>query len=211
MQLLARFCFRLATVLRTSFTNQWAYIVQLMPRVRGGVTPIWVIWGCATQQGTVFASLSLEQGLQISVSVWNRVYSFPFRLWNTVGVTLLLPESHCKRTLLLFLLRSCCMFTQTRCFRLEGQLCLTFFSLEQAYLFSQFSLEQGSKIVCLSGTGSGSQALSVTPPILNWGNNSPPSPPGSDATMLHTVVPKCYIRLAEGLSWKSTRLLSWQH
>ena len=34
---------------------------------------MWAIRGCAAQQGMVFASLSLGQGLQISVSVWNRV------------------------------------------------------------------------------------------------------------------------------------------
>ena len=56
----------------------------------GGGTPIYgPIRGCAAQQ-------SLEQGLQISVSVWNRVYFMPFRLWSTVGVTMLLPESRYK-------------------------------------------------------------------------------------------------------------------
>ena len=37
---------------------------------------IWPIRGCATQKGMVFASLSLEQGLQICISVWNSVYFF---------------------------------------------------------------------------------------------------------------------------------------
>ena len=42
--------------------------------------------GCATQQGVVFTSLSLEQGLQIAISVcWNRIHTFhPFQLWNWV-------------------------------------------------------------------------------------------------------------------------------
>ena len=112
------------------------------------------IRGCAAQQGMVFAFLSLEQGLHISVSVWNRVYFLPFRLWNTVGVTILLPESRHKQTLLLFQLGSRCMFTQTRRFRLDGQFRLTFFSLEQGIYFHNFvwnrvanlrlfSLEQG--------------------------------------------------------------------
>ena len=48
--------------------------------------PVSLIPG-GVQQGMGFGSLSLEQGLQISVSVWNRVYFLPFRLWNTVGVT----------------------------------------------------------------------------------------------------------------------------
>ena len=102
----------------------------------------------------VFASLSLGQGLQISVSVWNRVYFLEFRLWNTFGVTILLPESRYKRTLLLFPLGYRCMFTQTRRFRLEGQTRLTIFSLEQGTYFHDFvwnrvaksrlfSLEQG--------------------------------------------------------------------
>ena len=33
--------------------------------------------GCPAQQGMVFVSLSLEQGLKISVSVWNMVYFLP--------------------------------------------------------------------------------------------------------------------------------------
>ena len=97
----------------------------------GRYSHIWPIWGYAAQQGMVFAPMSMEQGLQISVSVWNQVYFWPFRFWNTVGVTFLPPESRCKRMLLLFPVRSCCMFTQKRCFQFESQPCLTFFSLEQ--------------------------------------------------------------------------------
>ena len=102
----------------------------------------------------VFAFLSLEQGLQISVSVWNSVYFLPCRLWNTVGMTILLPESRYERALLLFPLGSRCTFTQTRRFRLDGKLRLTFFILEQGIYFHNFvwnrvenlrlfSLEQG--------------------------------------------------------------------
>ena len=120
----------------------------------GGYSHIWTIRGCAAQQGMVFAFLSLEQGLQISVSVWNSVYFLPFRLWNTVGMTILLPESRYERALLLFPLGSRCTFTQTRRFRLDGKLRLTFFILEQGIYFHNFvwnrvenlrlfSLEQG--------------------------------------------------------------------
>ena len=39
----------------------------------GGALPyMGAIRGCAAQQGMVFASLSLEQGIQITVSVWDR-------------------------------------------------------------------------------------------------------------------------------------------
>ena len=65
----------------------------------GGVLPYMGYTGCASQQGMVFASRILEQGLKISVSVCNRVIHFlPIQLWNTVGVIRLLfspPESHC--------------------------------------------------------------------------------------------------------------------
>ena len=94
----------------------------------------------------VFASLRLEQGLKISVSVWNRVYFFPFRLWKTIGATILLPESRCKRTLLLFPLGSRCTFTQTRRFRLEGQFRLTFFSQEQGIYFQDFVWNRVAKL-----------------------------------------------------------------
>ena len=116
------------------------------PPPRGGYSHIWTIRGCATQQGMVFASLGLEQGLKISVSVWNRVYFSPFRLWNTVGTTILLPKSRWKRTLLLFLLGSRCTFTQTRRFWLEGQVRLTFFSLEQGIYFQDFVWDRVAKL-----------------------------------------------------------------
>jgi len=44
-------------------------------RLKGTVVPRgWegTIRGCAAQQGIVFVSLTLEQGIQITVSVWNR-------------------------------------------------------------------------------------------------------------------------------------------
>ena len=81
--------------------------------------------------------------------VWYRVYFLPFRLWITVGVTILRPESHYKRTLLLFPLGSRCTFTQTRRFRLEVTSSHVF-NLEQGIYFHNFvatlrlfSLEQG--------------------------------------------------------------------
>ena len=43
----------------------------------GGNSHIWAIRECAVQQGVVFASLSLEQGPKISVSLWNRVFFLP--------------------------------------------------------------------------------------------------------------------------------------
>ena len=39
-----------------------------------GYSHIWAIRVCAAQQGMVFASLTLEQGIKIALSLWNRVY-----------------------------------------------------------------------------------------------------------------------------------------
>ena len=97
-------------------------------------------------RSTGVLTLSLEQGLQISVSVWNRIYFLPFGLWNTVGVTFLLPESWYKPTLLLLPLESRCTFTQTHCFWLESQLRLTFFSLEQGIYFHDFVWNRVAKL-----------------------------------------------------------------
>ena len=78
--------------------------------------------------------------------VWNRVYFLPFPLWNTVGATILLTEARYKRTLSLFPLGSRCTFTQTRRFRLEGQLRLTFSSLEQGIYFHDFVWNNVAKL-----------------------------------------------------------------
>ena len=40
----------------------------------GGYSHIWAIRVCAAQQGMFFASLTLEQGIKIALSLWNRVY-----------------------------------------------------------------------------------------------------------------------------------------
>ena len=100
---------------------------------------------CLSESGTGSTNqrFCLEQGI---------LFAIP--LWNTVGVTILLPESRYRRTLLLFPRGYRCTFTQTRRFRLEGQPRLTFFSLEQGIYFHdfvwnrvaklrRFSLEQG--------------------------------------------------------------------
>ena len=60
------------------------------PQTPGREGSLWAIQGCAAQQGMVFASLSLEQGLQISVSVWNML---------GVRVTFFLPELCCKKAM----------------------------------------------------------------------------------------------------------------
>ena len=39
-----------------------------------GYSHIWAIRVCAAQQGMFFASLTLEQGIKIALSLWNRVY-----------------------------------------------------------------------------------------------------------------------------------------
>ena len=111
--------------------------------------------GCATQQGVVFASLTVEQGLQIGSSVQNRVYFLPIPTLEhvRVRVTFLLPESRCKRTLLLFPLVSRCRFTQTCNFDLKVN-CVSHFGTLQGIYYHHlvwnraaklclFSLEQG--------------------------------------------------------------------
>ena len=40
----------------------------------GGYSHIWAIQVCAAQQGMVFGSLTLELGIKIALSLWNRVY-----------------------------------------------------------------------------------------------------------------------------------------
>ena len=40
----------------------------------GGYSHIWAIRVFAAQQGMFFASLTLEQGIKIALSLWNRVY-----------------------------------------------------------------------------------------------------------------------------------------
>ena len=42
---------------------------------------MWATWVCAAQQGMLFASLTLEQGIKITLSLWKRVYF-------TLGLTL---------------------------------------------------------------------------------------------------------------------------
>ena len=147
----------------------------------GGYSHIWTIQGCAAQQGMVFASPSLEQGLQISVSVWNRVCFLPCDSGIRRGYSFCYQESRCKWMWLLFLLGSCCTFTQTRCFQLEGEPCLTFFSLEQGTYFHLFCLEQGSKIASLVWNRVRFSGTQRHTPILNWGEY----PPGGFTPLIH--------------------------
>ena len=49
-------------------------ICTVAHKSRGGYSHIWAIRVCAAQQGMVFASLTLEQGIKIALSLWNRVY-----------------------------------------------------------------------------------------------------------------------------------------
>ena len=122
--------------------QDWAF-VRANPGWWWGGTPIYGLYGDVPLNRVWFLPLRVWNSVYKSAFlVWNRVYFLPFRLWNMVGVTILLPESRYKRTLLLFPLGSRCTFTQTLRFRLEGQLRLTFFSLEQGIFFT-----------ILSGTG----------------------------------------------------------
>ena len=50
---------------------------NVAPRGGGGgrgYSHIWAIRVCAAQQGMFFGSLTLEQGIKIALSLWNRVY-----------------------------------------------------------------------------------------------------------------------------------------
>ena len=153
---------------RIDYSSKWRLILR-RPHARWGKG--WGEYSHATgmcrSTGYGFClslSLELNGGLQISVSVWNRVYFLPFRLWNTVGVTIFLPESRHKRTRggsvavparVPLYVHSNTPFPIRTAFHV--------FQSGTGYLFSRFCLKQGSKIASLS-FWTGSQALSGTPP-----------------------------------------------
>ena len=111
-------------------------------------------------------------------------------------MTILLPESQYKRTLLLFLLRSRCTFTQTHCFRLEGELHLMFFSLEQGIYFHDFVWNRVANLHLLSlEQGQVLRHSAAHPhPTVNWGSTTPGSSPGlfripTDCDRIILIVP----------------------
>ena len=112
----------------------------------GGGTPI---LGTAMSRltGYGFASLSLEQGLQISILSGTGYNLCPFRLWNTVGVraTFFLSESRCKQTV--SVPARVPLHTQARHFQFFKVILVS--RSGTGYLFSTFCREQGSKIVYL--------------------------------------------------------------
>ena len=55
-------------------SSSHSYQVLIIPGGGGGYSHIWAIRVSAAQQGMVFASLTLEQGIKIALSLWNRVY-----------------------------------------------------------------------------------------------------------------------------------------
>ena len=169
---------RLATMLHASFPGGRG----------GGYSHIWTIWGCSSTGYGFCLSESGTGSTKISVSVWNRVYFLPFRLWNTVRMTILLPESRYKRTLLLFPLGSRCTFTQTRHFRLEGELRITFFSLETGIYFHHFVWNRVGKLRLFSLEQGQVIRHSAAHPILNWGEYPPPPPPLPQAWPCSNVV-----------------------
>ena len=95
---------------------------------------------CLSESGTgsIHQRFCLEQGIL-----------FAMRLWNKAGVTFLLPESRCKRTLSLFPLGSRCMFSQNTPFPNRRSTTSHIFQPGTGYLFSPFCMEQGIKIVSL--------------------------------------------------------------
>ena len=62
----------------------------LLPLREGGYFHIWATRVCAAQQGMLFASLTLEQGIKITLSLWKRVY---FTLGLTLEQGRFFPES----------------------------------------------------------------------------------------------------------------------
>ena len=126
---------------------------NMAPGGEGGYSHIWAIQGCAAQQGIVFASLSLKQGLQISI----------FSFCNSTGYTFCHSDSGAQPGLLFrcqnraanehcccLPLLSCCMFTQT----IRRSTASHIFQSKTGYLFHRyvwnrvaklcrFSLEQG--------------------------------------------------------------------
>ena len=74
-------------------------------------------------------------GFCSGVSVWNRVYFCHSDSGTRSGQLFCCQNCGTNERLLPFPLGSRCTFTQTRRFRLEGQPCLMFFSLEQGIYF----------------------------------------------------------------------------
>ena len=119
--------------------NLWKFPLEVWGRVVWGYSHIWAIRGCAPQQGMVFAYLSLEQGLQISVSVWNRVY-FCLRTLEHGRGSFFLCQNRAAN-------EHCCCSPSFPIWRSTAS---HIFQSGTGYLFSQFCLEQGSKLCLFS-------------------------------------------------------------
>ena len=132
----------------------WSHLIpSLPPRGGGGLgySHIWAIWGCAAQQGMVFASLSLEQGLKIRAFLSGTGYTFCHSDPGARSGLLFCGQNRAASE------RCCCSrlapaacLLKPAVFRFSGQPHLTFFSLEQGIYFHDFvtklrlfSLEQG--------------------------------------------------------------------
>ena len=103
-------------------------------------------WGGTSICG-LYGDASLNRVWVLPLWVWNRVYKSAFLSGTgyichsdsgTRSQTILLPESRCKRALLLFPLGSRYMFTQTHRFRFEGQPASHIFQSGTGCLFSRY-------------------------------------------------------------------------
>ena len=127
------------------YCNSW-----LNPR-GGGYSHIWAIRGCAAQQGMVFASLSLEQGLQIrAFLVWNRVYFLPCDSGTQLGLLFCCQNRTANER--------CCVPARcpTACLLkhavsdLKVNCVSHFFSLEQGIYFHHFVWNRVAKLCLFS-------------------------------------------------------------
>ena len=113
---------------------------------------LWAIRECAAQQGMVFASLSLEHGLQISVSCLGQGILFCHSDSGArSGLAFLLPESRYKRTLLFPL-------------HVFNRLPVSVSTVNRASQF--FSLEPGKRKLCLCVGNTGRSYTKSRPAYL---------------------------------------------
>ena len=106
-------------------------------------------WGrwCAAQQGVVFAPLSLEQGLQILISLWNRVLPIPTLENSRVRATFSC-QNRAANELIVVVPARVPLHTQARHFQFEGKLHLTF--CNRVLYFQHFVLNMVAKLCLFS-------------------------------------------------------------
>ena len=145
----------------------------------------------------VFASLSLEQGLQISISCLEPGILFAILTLEPSRGDYFAARIVVQTNVVAVPARVPLHVHSNTPFQIRRSTSSHVFQSGTGYLFSQFCLEQGSKIASLwSGTGSGSQALSGTPHPKLRGVPPPPRvfwmakvEPNSHALLIQVLTP----------------------